>query len=342
MNNFYALKIGLLLFLSFCCLSNNQAQDIHHAQFYNTPLHTNPALAGIFDGYMRFTGNYRNQWSSVPVPFTTFAASFDMRVPVLPNYKKGFFSGGALFNYDKAGDAQLSLTQVNLVGSYTHILNEMNLASIAVMLGGGQRAFDPVGLQYDNQYNGDLFDPTRGSGENFTRTSVSFADISVGFNWHLQRDDNRSSVDAGVAVYHVNRPNQSFTSQAAAQLNQRITFGSFGEIEVQEKIDWLLYAIAHFQGSYLQGYLGSGVRYYLSNELTKKIAVQFTTSYRTGDAIIPAVGMFYNNWQFGLSYDINISDFDVATNGQGGPELSVVYIIKRVAPVKTFEACPIF
>ena len=65
-------------------------------------------------------------------------------------------------------------------------------------------------------------------------------------------------------------------------------------------------------------------------------------SYRAGDAMIAHFEVFYLNWHFGLSYDINTSAFSAACNRNGGPELSLRYIITKVRPPDTFKACPIF
>ncbi|MEM6772440.1 MAG: hypothetical protein AAF597_17825, partial [Bacteroidota bacterium] len=62
---------------------------------------------------------------------------------------------------------------------------------------------------------------------------------------------------------------------------------------------------------------------------------------RIGDAFFPHIQLHYNAWRVGLSYDINVSDFRVATQGNGGPELSIRYIIKKVRPVPSRRFCPI-
>jgi hypothetical protein len=83
---------------------------------------------------------------------------------------------------------------------------------------------------------------------------------------------------------------------------------------------------------------GGGVRRVLSPDA----AVQFTLASRFGDALIPTFQVEWLNWTAGLSYDVNISDFDVATNGRGGFEIAVVYRTLPVPPVKAFKSCPIF
>ena len=61
------------------------------------------------------------------------------------------------------------------------------------------------------------------------------------------------------------------------------------------------------------------------------------------DAAIAMIALeFLNRLRVGFSYDINTSSFNVATNRQGGFEISLIYIgsISRVNKVNLF--CPRF
>ena len=81
------------------------AQDIHYSQFFNSPLNLNPALAGIFNGDGRVHANIKEQWSSVPVGYTSGDLGLDLKHGV---GQKGHFLGyGVLLNYDRAGDLDL-------------------------------------------------------------------------------------------------------------------------------------------------------------------------------------------------------------------------------------------
>ena len=46
---------------------------------------------------------------------------------------------------------------------------------------------------------------------------------------------------------------------------------------------------------------------------------------RWGDAIIPAVKMDFNHMSIGVSYDVNVSKLNTATNWRGGLELTASY-----------------
>ena len=63
----------LLCLLCFMMTSSVRSQDIHWSQFNDNQLFQNPGHAGHFDGDYRFIGNYRDQWRSVTVPFSTMA-----------------------------------------------------------------------------------------------------------------------------------------------------------------------------------------------------------------------------------------------------------------------------
>ena len=63
--------------------------------------------------------------------------------------------------------------------------------------------------------------------------------------------------------------------------------------------------------------------------------------YRTRDAGYIVAGMDYDNWRVGLSYDLNISDLRPASNGRGGLEISVVYIMRKIQPpALKYKYCP--
>ncbi len=64
------MKRFIPVYLCFALLSfGGAAQDIHFSEFYNTPLQLNPSYTGFFNGDYRFTAIYRDQWSTIGVPF---------------------------------------------------------------------------------------------------------------------------------------------------------------------------------------------------------------------------------------------------------------------------------
>jgi type IX secretion system PorP/SprF family membrane protein len=337
-------KLFQTLFLSLFLWSIQlSAQDLHFSQFYNSPLNLNPALAGVFTGDIRFIGNYRNQWESVPVPYLTFSGAYDTKISskLTPN---GYFAVGGIFNYDKQGSGELSLTQLSISGSYTHQLSDYAFLTAGVQIGSLTRAFKMEGLTFENQFNGDVFDANLDPRENFENTSKSFLDFGTGLNFHIQ-NDNGFSINIGSGIFHLSRPAQNFYNQTSSELPFRTTAYLIGIAMLNPKMDLQFRLVSQFQGPYHEYLGGSALVYKLNDTRGKELSVSFGTNYRyadESDAIIPTLGIKYVMWYAELSYDINVSQFTEATNGAGGPEISVIYTITKVKPPNTFKACPIF
>jgi len=321
-----------------------KGQDIHFSQFYNSPLNINPALTGVFKEDVRFIGNYRRQWQSVPVPYLTFSGAFDMKFEhrKLPN---GFFAGGFLINYDKTGDPELSTTNLTLSGSYTHRLTDNNLLTLGVQFGSGQRALKLGQLSFGNQFNGDTYVPSADPRENLTDESIFYTDLSTGLNWRVQDGNGRFKMDLGFGLFHLTQPKVNFSNEATATLSRRMSIYLLATYQIQPKMDVLFMAMNQKQGAYTELIGGGALRYRLNQQRGKELAVQFGVNYRLigkKDAIIPTVEILYTAWKLGFSYDVNLSEFQLATDKNGGPELSLIYTITKVKPVKATKSCPIF
>jgi type IX secretion system PorP/SprF family membrane protein len=322
-------------------MNHLQGQDIHYSQFYHSALNINPALTGIFHGDLRFSGNFRDQWRSVPVPYTTFTGAFDMKL--YPRRSdKGFFGIGAVFNYDLMGTPSLNTLHLGLSGSYTYLINSNNLISAGVQLGGAQRSFKTNDLTWDRQWNGFEYDPNISSGETFDNLSILFADISLGLNYRIQGNDERSKIDLGAGYFHVNRPKQNFNENIPSQLPSRFAFHGLGALKLANSFDLLLNGIYQLQGSSSEIVAGAGTKIYLNQQRGKELALVLGVNWRVQDAVIPTIEFHYKTWHAGFSYDLNYSNFNVATSRRGGPEFSISYRILKVKPLKVFKTCPIY
>jgi len=348
---FLLIPLGLLLAMS----SRLSAQDVHFSQFYNTPALLNPALIGVFGGDTRFLAGYRSQWTSVPVDYQTFTAAVDHKF-YGRRARSGFFSGGLSFNYDQAGTSNLTMLQLGLQGTYTQKITRHFYATVGVELGGAQRRFDFGDLTFDSQYDFDqgIADPGLDPGENFIENDrINFFDISTGINFHLQalsdialvdRHQQRSKLDFGVGIFHLNRPDQSFIEDIDSRLPIRISPYLAGVLQLGQVFDLVGTATVQIQTPYNEFVTGLGGRLHLKRELKNHLAVQLGVLLRfheVSDAYSPTIEVHYNNWRFGFSYDVNISEFNVATEQRSGPEFTLRYLIKSVRPMPTFKICPL-
>ena len=323
------------------------AQDIHFSQYYNSPLTTNPALTGVSGGDIRFGGLYRSQWNSANSPFRTAVVSADKKF-YTQAHPTWWLSAGANVFYDRAGDANMENTNVQLSGSFTRMLDRHNFMTVGVGVGFGQRNFDFGNLTFDDQWDGAVFDPNRTINESFDDTNLMYPDVGVGFNWRGQGNKHmgkeRTKIDLGAAAYHLNRPNQSFQKSDKSRLPVRMSVYLMPTFQLNRDGDIVGHVTYQVQSKYREMLAGAGYRYHISTKKAKEIAVQFGFSFRfnaIGDALIPAAELHWRQLMVGLSWDVNVSDFSAATNRNGGPEIAIRYIIKKVHPLRAFKACPL-
>lgn len=331
------------------------SQDFHYSQFYNAPLNLNPALTGIFKGELRAMGNLRSQWSSVPVDYLTVTLAADQQF-VRKTAKSGFFSGGIAFNYDQAGYSKLHLVNLGLTGSYTQRLSSTFFATVGGGLGLGQRAFKTGDLTFDRQFDDGrgTYDETLSNQEDFSNTSNFYLDFSAGLNFRLQslqepalvdRLDKRSKLDAGVGFFHLNTPDQSFLEGDKAPLSMRISPYLTGTLQIAKSFDLTGHLTAQWQNPYTEYLGGLGIRAHIDRTLGHQIALTLSGAYRFnkdfGDSFAPGIELSYNAWEAGFTYDLNVSEFKVATQGRGGPEFSVRYYLRKVRALPFYRVCPL-
>lgn len=317
-------------------------QDIHYTQFYNAPLVANPANTGIFNGDKRVNLSYKDQWSSVPVPWRTFSGSYDMKF-YPKNSKDHFFSGGLLFNYDRQGDSQLSLTNFNLSGSYTRVLNENNLFTVGLLLGYATRGFSSETLTWDRQWDGRVFDQTLPTGEpNLNADRVTFFENAIGVNYRWQRD-SRTKLDIGVGAYHFIEPDVAFLLDPGDEIKlpKRITLSGVGSFQVAKSLDIQLQGLGHFQGPYREYIVGGLGKFYLDNTPGSEWQLHVGVNYRTKKALAPTVAIQYRNMYFAANYDIGLSEFESEHTG-GSLELHFRYIWADPPSPRKVKVCPIF
>jgi type IX secretion system PorP/SprF family membrane protein len=319
---------GILVILFFVVGLGLQAQDIHFSQFYHSPFNLNPSLAGQFEGDYRFIFNQRTQWRSVTVPYKTFGISADAR-----DFMEIDGLGSSISIYqDKAGDSNLKTLRLNLGASYLMPLSSDSLHTISVgaQLGITHLNIDYNQLNYDNQFDGIVFDPSIDPNENYTRDSRTYLDIHLGASWFYQKN-RREKYTAGIGLFNVNTPEQSYYG-ATIPLNARMNLHASAEIKLNDDWDLMPALLFMSQDKYKEFVLGSSVRHILMNEAGLFRSVFAGLFFRTRDAGYLLAGVDYDEWRVGLSYDINLSGLRPASNGRGGFEIAVIYIFKQFKP----------
>lgn len=313
------------------------AQDMHFSQYLNSPLSLNPSLAGAYNGSVRLQTNYRNQWSSISAPYKTYSFSSDFAF-IKDVQKKGHLGLGISFFSDKAGTSNLSTTQINVTLAFHEKISAHSILSAGIQGGFAQRSIDFDNLKWDSQYNGFTYDPNLPSYETNYNNNLFYPDLSGGIQWNYSKREmfatanNQHSINAGIAIFHMNRPNISFYSFSKDALPVKVVV--YGNAQIgskNSKYSFLPSMLYMLQGSMKNIIFGGMIRKKLVDEskytgYIKGAAIAFGGLYRLNDAFIPVAQIEFANYALGLSYDVNTSDLTKVSLGKGGFEISLKFV----------------
>ncbi|HAE14760.1 MAG: PorP/SprF family type IX secretion system membrane protein [Chitinophagales bacterium] len=343
-------KFNKLLLVVFLLAGfRSYAQDIHFSQFNAAPLALNPALTGNYACDWRAGLNYRNQWNSIPAPYVTYSAFADM--PIVQGIRgNDKLAAGLLLYNDVSGDGNLSnLSVLASVAYHLALGSPSHYLSLGLQGGMMQKSLDWNNLLFGNQFDGVDFNSATPNFEPYTGDNILNADLNVGLTYKGQFSQN-FSLEVGGASNHLLTPGESFLSADTItdrdgtignELGMRYVGHMRAIIGFTKDLSLLPTVLYQTQSGAQEMVLGADLGYFLRNpNFPATIYVGLYT--RNGDALIPSIAMDYKNFKLGISYDVNTSGLDVATNGRGGFEISLVYTgcILPVVPENYVLPCP--
>ncbi len=322
---------SLIVLVAIVCTCNEgiRGQDTHLSQMWISPITSNPAVAGFFEGTARIGGYYRTQWRAISKPYMTAGVYSDFALKKRPR-QKDIFSMGVTLEYDMAGDSKFSTAQGNLILAYAHAINGNNDHFLmgGVSFGGVQRTWDYSQLKFDEQYIDGQYNPNVPLSEVFARRSFFFMDCAAGIQW-AYRVNTKCFLSAGFSVYHLNMPrislykddnirmpilysaqfNSTFVVQKSNELSPMIYYRK--QAQYQELLFGLMYSyVFHFDS-----------KWYINK-------FNFGIYHRWKDALFVSIGGLWRDVHFGLCYDFNVSKLSKASRARGSFEINVSYIIK--------------
>ncbi len=343
----------LVLFVCFLATTNEvKAQDPQYSQFYNAPLHLNPAMMGVYPGSFRAAVIYRDQWASIlsDRPYRTIGASFDMRFHIAGD---DYVSAGINLMRDEAGSAYFNQSTAHIGAAYMKQLggnrystNDQYLIAGA-QFGFGQHSLDWDKLWFSQQfdYNSNLPNPDGiGSGESIPggsglfgnsadgTSTLTYTDFNAGLLYYALFGEN-TSIYAGASLAHLNSPRVSFFDDSDDVLYMRWTGHVGGEFPFSDEFSFLPALYVRGQGPSLNSMFGGNVRY--SNHDWNELAIRaglwsrLTNKLDDGnhlDALIVSAILEVESWNLGFSYDVNISNLNDATNSRGAFEVALIYV----------------
>ncbi len=314
-----------ILFFVIAIASKLTAQDIHFSQYYSAPLTINPALTGSFNGDYRAGLNYRTQWASVTVPYKTFDIFGDFNLG-RKIYNRNYYSMGMNIIADRAGDGALTVTKLIASGAYHFILDhaKTNDLSLGAQFGWVQKKIDFTKLYFDSQWNDAGFDTQLATGENYKNATTSYPDAALGISYSYNGPKNISA-NAGFAIYHLIRPQDSFYDDAN-QLGTRPVFNVGINYLFNDHLSIAPSIYYEAQKKASEFLLGGMLQYDISKDPAVNTKLYLGFYGRIKDAMIPAAGFEITHWRFIMNYDVNTSELKPASNGKGAFEISLIYI----------------
>jgi len=305
--------------ISFFAAFNLQAQDVHFSQFYYSPFTLNPALTGAIDGTFRFSGIYKNQWSSITSPFVYSTPSISGDVKL--------FSGGCNNNYlgvglsllnDRSGDGALSNLTGMLSIAYHQALDHKGNYHLAVGMQGGivQKGIDFPKLNF-------------GPGINpipLKYYQISYTDFAAGValdgvpNKHIR-------FQIGGSVFHLTTPRETFFATSDNQVDRRYVVHSSLSLHAGKKLYFFPSAEYQVQNNDNELVYGGNFGFNTNQSVTAIPRIIYIGAFnRLHYDVIPTAGIMMKGLQAGLSYDVNISSYqNPDTYGNGGFELALTY-----------------
>lgn len=306
------------------------SQDVHFSQRLVGDRQINPAFTNNFEGSFQVVTAYRQQWQSIRVPFTTgnlfFIKKFKTSIPVLE-----WFAGVSYAN-DQSGDAKLTMNQFQLDAgaSYQYLQHKF---SFSIQNAWVAKSFNQGGLTFPSQYDRNTggFNENLSSGEAFAGENTSYYDLNLGATWQTVFG-NDWDVTSGVSVNHLLEPEESFFDQSN-QKNRGVGAQILAEKPLNEQLNLHPYLSYYWARGASEMLIGSAVSFPLEGfnkiDQLKPFLYVRTGVNRSTDAFVIGSRASLGKFDFGLSYDVNISDLELASNYQGGFELSLVFTARN-------------
>jgi type IX secretion system PorP/SprF family membrane protein len=320
-----------------------KSQDIHFSQFNENSSLIDPALTGASSSFRASVTN-RDQWRSVTKPYKTIGASVEKQFASKDLKNTNGFSmlaSGISFYKDLAGAGNLGQTQVNLSLASFVTLNAKNFISVGLQGSVVQRMVDNGKLLFPNQYDGNTYNSSQSSNENFTNLKFTYFDVGAGAQWTYRRE--QQNMDAykqfrshlGFAAYHLAQPQQKYLGTLSKLYVRYVSHGDLTASIPNTHMAFSPSYVAQLQGPSLEIMAGATLRHYIKTEskytgLVLRDCFGYGVYYRSKDALAFSA-LFERQEKLAviLSYDVNVSSLKKASALRGGFEITLRYTDPR-------------
>ena len=314
----YKSKVVVFCLLFFASYSL-YTQDLHFSQFYASPMTTNPAMTGSFDGLVRISSNYRAQWDNIigaDYLYQTPSASVDI------NLGGSNLGLGLVFVNDQTNSKTFNTLESGLSVSYRIRTQRMHIQ---------------LGLQgwYSQRYlDVHKLDVQFISSDRSSFQTIRSLDFNAGIFATYFYPQSSNKLFYGISLFHLLQPDDNHTiKNTNFSLPFKPVFYLGAEYKIQEKWLWMPNLMFAMQAGTNQTNLGMNIGYIASyNEdydphLTYFIGMNTRLNSTTPQAMIPRAGIEYERIRIGFSYDFVINKLASAQR-PNSIEIVLSYIIK--------------
>ena len=183
------------------------------------------SLLNLKDEDLRFSNNYRTQWSAVGVPYQTVSVSID--APVRFHGKSGL-GVGVMFLHDKSGGTKLTANKFMISASYIYNINKRQSVSVGLQGGYVDKHFTLDGITLPSQYNPEtgLFDLNLPNNVTDMDMSLGYFDMNAGVSYHGKFQKIEPVVS--ISVLHLNSPQETFCNTDTKLAPRMLFSGAIG------------------------------------------------------------------------------------------------------------------
>jgi type IX secretion system PorP/SprF family membrane protein len=320
-------KYLYILFFGVLIMNRANGQDPNYSQFFTSPLTINPAFAGNSDCKWEAMSTFRNQSIGLGTSFKTKTISLDGRIFEDEN-KQSYFGVGGLLMLDEAMDGLYKSSFLSLNTSCHITLDKYEGKNHSLTAGLGwvynKTNIDYGGLTSSEQLSFSGFNRSLPMGEPTLKNIPGVSTANAGLMYSFISEEKM--FDIGIAGYRFYKNNISVfengTQFTTPRYNAHIDFAKFINYNL------ILYLKGYYQvQNGIANVTGGGhLEYSLTDQYdNEQKAIHFGAYYRVNDAIIPYFGIMYNQLQFGVSYDVQVSKVKSGSVSPNTFELSLIF-----------------
>jgi len=316
------------------------AQDPHFSQFFASPLSLNPANTGYFNGDLRVAANSRNQWPSFNNAYSTITFSVDG--PIMQNKlpQRDRLSLGIFGMSDQSGGGVLKENYMALSMAYKKGLDYNGDVAITAgfQMTYGSFAFNRSAATLEDQLDVGGFVLPTNDVATLGNENRKVADIQAGL-MYTGLFANDIYFYAGASVYHLLEPSVGFGNNSYP-LNRRYNLHSGGYLPLGPNTTFHFSTQYQKQYDYSEWMYGGALSYFIASG-NDSYEVYAGMWMRNGDSYVPYLGLEWNGWRAGFTYDLAYGKNKINTPYSRSTEFSLIYQYRKNTANKGIR-CPTF